>query len=56
MNGLRNWNETVQPDDEIYILGDFTMRKKSCAYMVYFTRVPGECAKKEVIGSGYIAF
>ena len=23
---ISNWNETVQPDDEIYILGDFTMR------------------------------
>jgi len=23
---IRNWNATVQPEDEIYILGDFTMR------------------------------
>lgn len=23
---IRNWNESVQPEDEIYILGDFTMK------------------------------
>jgi len=33
---IRNWNETVQPDDEIFILGDLTMRKKGSALAYVF--------------------
>jgi calcineurin-like phosphoesterase family protein len=28
---IRNWNAVVQPDDEVYILGDFTMRREDHA-------------------------
>ena len=31
---VRNWNNTVMPDDDIYILGDVTMRGPDAAYQM----------------------
>jgi calcineurin-like phosphoesterase family protein len=45
---IRNWNETVQPDDDIYILGDFTMRGEGHA-KAYLTALNGK--KYFIIGN-----
>jgi len=37
---IRNWNDTVTPKDDIYILGDFTMRPAEEAHR-YLTRLNG---------------
>jgi len=38
---IRNWNEKVQPDDEVYILGDFTMRREGHA-KAYLSALSGK--------------
>ena len=37
---INNWNETVKKNDEIYILGDFTMRTAEAAHW-YLTQLNG---------------
>jgi len=37
---VRNWNDTVAPEDEIYILGDFTMRPAAQAHQ-YLSQLNG---------------
>ena len=37
---IKNWNTTVNPQDEIYILGDFTMRTATEAHK-YLSRLNG---------------
>ena len=37
---IQNWNETVKKNDEIYILGDFTMRTSEVAHD-YLTKLNG---------------
>jgi calcineurin-like phosphoesterase family protein len=37
---IKNWNDTVTPQDEVYILGDFTLRSAEEAHK-YLTRLNG---------------
>lgn len=34
---IRRWNDRVAPDDEIYILGDFTMKGTDIASSVLYS-------------------
>lgn len=39
---IKNWNDTVKPDDEIYILGDFTMSRKGKDANALLSRLNGK--------------